>query len=468
MAQKLGFGTVSPDAVKPSATKAFTRWLFGGMDPMDQARAVDMDLEARRQAAAMRQAFISKLQGVAGGGPPPGAPLRAEAAPAPLPEITASPLERGADDLAGRLGRESFGDDVPTLAKAGPRIDMTLPDVPKLDGGNVPMRRAGAPSLRDNADWLLPALVMGVPGAKEAVDFIDKTGPKISNFNGFAIDERDPGNVGRFFGEAPTKGSKPAFDESGRQIGWVLENGTIQAISQTREAEERGKTRGSLIEVPMRDGTTRMMTGADFLDSRGGSGGEAAAADGFGVKQSPGEQTYDTDAAKAQVERDFTRPKAEAALSAMEAKDKIVGDAVSRALERVSGWTTGMGSILSNIPGTPAKDLQADLETIKANLGFDELQTMRDNSPTGGALGQVAVQELEALRSTLASLDQAQSPEAVRAALERIVEIRNGAAMRRREAFGRTYNAPLKKAPLSITPEQARAELARRRAAKGQ
>jgi len=64
--------------------------------------------------------------------------------------------------------------------------------------------------------------------------------------------------------------------------------------------------------------------------------------------------------------------------------------------------------------------LSKRLTTIKANLGFDRLQQMRDASPTGGALGQVAVQELIALQSTIASLDQDQSPTQLKEALDKI------------------------------------------------
>ena len=60
------------------------------------------------------------------------------------------------------------------------------------------------------------------------------------------------------------------------------------------------------------------------------------------------------------------------------------------------------------------------LTTIKANLGFDRLQQMRDQSPTGGALGQVAVQELASLQATVASLDQLQSPTQLGTALDKI------------------------------------------------
>jgi hypothetical protein len=98
-----------------------------------------------------------------------------------------------------------------------------------------------------------------------------------------------------------------------------------------------------------------------------------------------------------------------------------VMNTVGTALKQTSGFTAGFfGSPLRYIPGTSSKDLAANITTIKANLGFDRLQQMRDASPTGGALGQVAVQELVALESTVASLDQEQSPEQLEKNLKKI------------------------------------------------
>mgnify|MGYP000703193582 CR=1 FL=1 len=89
----------------------------------------------------------------------------------------------------------------------------------------------------------------------------------------------------------------------------------------------------------------------------------------------------------------------------------LVMNKVDQALSNVSGWTAGMGSKLGSIPGTPARNLAADIDTIKANMGFNTLQEMRRNSPTGGALGNVSDRELKLLSATIAELDQAQSPE---------------------------------------------------------
>lgn len=101
--------------------------------------------------------------------------------------------------------------------------------------------------------------------------------------------------------------------------------------------------------------------------------------------------------------------KAEQRKQAAEGSANNVLSAVKDAKDLVGVNTAGLGSSLAKIPGTDARDLSAKLETVKSNLGFDRLQQMRDMSPTGGALGAVAVQELTALQATVASLDQGQS-----------------------------------------------------------
>jgi hypothetical protein len=93
---------------------------------------------------------------------------------------------------------------------------------------------------------------------------------------------------------------------------------------------------------------------------------------------------------------------------------------VDSAIENTGIFSAGAGSVLADVPGLPARNLRSTLDTIKANLGFAELQAMRDASPTGGALGAIAVQELTALQSTVASLDQGQSPEKLRESLGQI------------------------------------------------
>lgn len=100
---------------------------------------------------------------------------------------------------------------------------------------------------------------------------------------------------------------------------------------------------------------------------------------------------------------------------------------VGEAEKMVGSFTTGAGAALSkSIPGlqyvTGIPDLEATIDTIKANLGFAQLEEMRKASPTGGALGQVTVKEIDFLQNTIASLDTRQNPRTLRNNLQQIRE----------------------------------------------
>lgn len=99
----------------------------------------------------------------------------------------------------------------------------------------------------------------------------------------------------------------------------------------------------------------------------------------------------------------------------------VVVNNLKQALEKTD-WTSAgfLGQLSQNIGGTPAADLKSIIDTVKANIGFEELQAMRNASPTGGALGQVAVKELDMLQAVLGSLDTIQSPEQLKKKLNEV------------------------------------------------
>jgi hypothetical protein len=104
---------------------------------------------------------------------------------------------------------------------------------------------------------------------------------------------------------------------------------------------------------------------------------------------------------------------------------------IDNALSKVGVFTAGPGALLANIPGTSAVDLEADMDTLRANIGFQELQDMRASSPTGGALGPVSDTENLLLQSVLGSMKQEQSPAQLR---KRLIEIKES-VKRMREAI---------------------------------
>ena len=99
---------------------------------------------------------------------------------------------------------------------------------------------------------------------------------------------------------------------------------------------------------------------------------------------------------------------------------ETVGD-LRASIEANPNMTTGfIGSLIANVPGTDAYDATALTNTVRSNLAFDQLQAMREASPTGGALGAVSAPELQLLESNVANLDLGQSTPQVMRQLETI------------------------------------------------
>lgn len=68
--------------------------------------------------------------------------------------------------------------------------------------------------------------------------------------------------------------------------------------------------------------------------------------------------------------------------------------------------STGVtGQLMSFVGGTDSFKIKSYIDTIKSNLGFDALATMREASRTGGALGNVTVKEIEMLQNSIANLN---------------------------------------------------------------
>ncbi len=107
----------------------------------------------------------------------------------------------------------------------------------------------------------------------------------------------------------------------------------------------------------------------------------------------------------------------EAALQAIQDVEDNLADETFNPFTQTTGF---FGNIMKAVPGTPAHDTAASINTIEAAIGFDRLQAMRDASPTGGALGQVSEMELRQLNASLGSLRQSSSREQFAANLAQV------------------------------------------------
>ena len=119
-------------------------------------------------------------------------------------------------------------------------------------------------------------------------------------------------------------------------------------------------------------------------------------------------------------------------------------DEVANQVKNQAGLlTTGfLGDISKGIGGTPAKDLAANLDTLKSTIGFEKLAEMRANSPTGGALGNVSDRENALLQSVWGALEQSQSPEQLKKNVERVQEQAKKSWANVKKAYEIDYGTP--------------------------
>jgi hypothetical protein len=122
---------------------------------------------------------------------------------------------------------------------------------------------------------------------------------------------------------------------------------------------------------------------------------------------------------------------ASAAESAVTASTIVLDDvkALRNAIkkQKVVDPVTGItGEVASSVAGSARKSAEGLVRTIQANIGFDRLNQMRAESPTGGALGNITEQELKFLQSVLGSIDLNQKDADIIRNLDRLEKIYNG------------------------------------------
>jgi hypothetical protein len=104
-------------------------------------------------------------------------------------------------------------------------------------------------------------------------------------------------------------------------------------------------------------------------------------------------------------ELELALPKLERSVQTFERKTNNFDQLIDQAAQLVGPYTTGFGSLIDRLPASDALALAGIVESLQANIGFDALQEMRVNSPTGGALGNVSDFENRRLSSTIVNLD---------------------------------------------------------------
>ena len=135
------------------------------------------------------------------------------------------------------------------------------------------------------------------------------------------------------------------------------------------------------------------------------------------------------------------KPHAESAASAvLQQLDRL--DKVSTQLEKHPGLNDIVGKVnqygaLDVLPQT--RDARALQSTLVKQIGVNALQTMREMSKTGGAVGSVSDREWPILQQSIAALDEAQSTSGYQTALQNLQAQTKSSMGRVKKAYEQSY-----------------------------
>ena len=126
-----------------------------------------------------------------------------------------------------------------------------------------------------------------------------------------------------------------------------------------------------------------------------------------------------TPGSKADIDEKAAAAAGEARVANAQVQGNFVINDIDRALQMAEdnkdNWLTPatgfMSQFTAGVGGTPAGDTYQLLQGVKASIGLEKLQQIRDASKTGAALGPVSDFENRLLQSTYGSLEQSQSHE---------------------------------------------------------
>lgn len=175
--------------------------------------------------------------------------------------------------------------------------------------------------------------------------------------------------------------------------------------------------------------TIRAQQVVDLGDSKNVLGPQGQFLNRYPVQPKPGErpelrgaQEQAVQEARNRVEKEAARPAKKLAVQQARYKTQSLKKDLADAMKAVGPSSAGLAAQATmDIGGTPAANLKARLTNIGAQIAFATMQELKSASPSGATgLGAIAIKEFEALQSTLGSIDQKQSPQALTAQLLKI------------------------------------------------
>lgn len=184
----------------------------------------------------------------------------------------------------------------------------------------------------------------------------------------------------------------------------------------------------------------QIISGGGVNYTRGVGGNIEQPVDTATVASNAGEIAEEKKLGQGMAGRKLDLPMAKTKLHASKAKFGRTSEIAQTLQADEDLWAAvGLGQPISQIPGTEGARVRAKIANLKARLRLDTLQDLRDNSKTGGAVGNVSNYEQNILADYIESLDADLAPEDFREALQNVIDHFDGLGERIEMAFYETY-----------------------------
>lgn len=347
-------------------------------------------------------------------------------------EVTLSPAQM---NPAGRVVQDENGNYVLVNPRTGGAAPVTM-------GGGVPARRGGAPALATN------------PGALKDGAFARSQPGYAGSQGGFAVFETPEAGIAaqeRLLSSAYIgKGFNTINKIVNRYAPPGPENsGASVSNYKSYIAQRTGLDINAPISPAQVPAVAAAMREFETGQRPGGAPGQPV--------RGPAKPPTATAIKEARAPAE--------AFNAMTATQAKYDDTIARAKRLLNNPSldTIIGNVQGNIPETAlslysqdAANALSDYNELLAVAGFQELQAMRDASPTGGALGQVSDSENRLLQQSAFASSRTQDEKKFRESLRTYIKRLENSRRRVEDAYERTFGQkfarPQRAAPATRTP----------------
>lgn len=280
--------------------------------------------------------------------------------------------------------------DAPSVEAMANGVMAGDPNAPTLDQVQARDPAAGMPSALDAARQLAELQAMGLDTAPYQ-NLFKLAQPEIQFApSGEAVNTRDPGMVGKVF-PGTDKGEIVIRDANGNPTGIMLMPGKAEAVGALEGAKTAGQRDAAFVDVPLADGRTIKMTGADYLKALGDN-----SIPGLGVRPSEAQIGADKIVANAGAGAITNLPQT------LDSGRYMLGLIESLKNDPALGDRTGWMGKLPALPDTPGVAFDAKVAQLKGNTFMQAYQSLK-----GG--GQITEVEGRKAEDAIARLDRAQS-----------------------------------------------------------